>query len=248
MVPHNTQQQERDIDMKSSNIVVAIVTGFALAGEARAERLVGDRYLSGRAVIGQHSFEGPAITGPVDDAFEDSDESGYGVQVEVSQPLGGGWFTRGMGEWMTYGDDEDFNTVHLSLGLGYVADLVALDAGALYGYAIIGGEYFRADGLDEFEANPAFGGAGSGEDGDDVGFSGEAGVGATLFDRWDTSLYGKYYNFGDGSGPGFGARVSYAVNETWTLLGSWDGLWVEDAGYTVDIDTQRFTFGAAWTY
>jgi hypothetical protein len=229
-------------------MMMAVVMGCVLGGEALAERLVGDRYVSGRAVFGQHSFEGPAITGPVDDAFEDSDESGYGVQMEASQPLGGGWFTRGMAEWMTYGDDEDFNTVQLSLGLGYVVDLVPLETGAVYAYGLVGGEYFRADGLDEFEANPNFGGQGSGEDGDDVGFSGEAGIGATFLERWEASLYGKYYTFGDGSGPGFGARVNYALNETWALLGSWDGMWVEDAGYNIDIDTQRFTLGAAWTY
>lgn len=199
-------------------------------------------------MIGQHSFEGPAITGPMDDAVEDAEESGYGAQLEVSQSWGGGWFTRGMGEWITYGDNEDFHAVQLSLGLGYVADLVPLKTGALYGYGIVGGEYYRADGLDEFEANPNYGGAGTGESGDDIGFSAEAGVGATFLDRWEATLYGKYYSFGDGSGPGFGVRLSYAINEGWTLLGSWDGLWVEDAGYPVDIDTQRFTVGAAWSY
>lgn len=231
------------------NKVGVMVLGLAMAGQAFADRLVGDRYLSGRGVVGPHSFEGPAITGPVDDAFEDSDESGYGFQLEASQPLGGsGWFARGMGEWMTYGDNEDFNTVQLTLGIGYAADILPLKSGAIYAYGIVGGEYFRTDGLDEFKANPAYGGAGTGEDGDDIGFSAEAGVGTAFFERWETTLYGKYYSFGDGSGPGFGARLNYALNDAWTLLGSWDGLWVEDAGYHVDIDTQRFTLGAAWSY
>ncbi len=228
--------------------VSMMLIGVVMAGNVFADRLLGERYVSGRAVIGQHSFEGPAITGPVDDAFEDTDENGYGLQVEASQPLGSGWFARGMGEWMTYGDSEDFNTVQLSIGLGYAADLVPLETGAVYAYGVAGGEYFRTDGLDEFEANPSYGGAGTGEDGDDVGFSAEAGLGATFLDRWEATLYGKYYSFGDGSGPGFGARVSYALNDAWTLLGSWDGLWVEDAGYNIDIDTQRFTLGAAWLY
>jgi hypothetical protein len=35
------------------------------------------------------------------------------------------------------------------------------------------------------------------------------------------------------------------LNDAWTLLGSWDGIWVEEAGYNVDIDTQHFTIGAA---
>jgi len=168
--------------------------------------------------------------------------------LEALQPFGGGWFARGTGEWMTYGDEESFDTVQLSLGVGYVADLLPLESGSIYAYGVAGGEYFRTDGLDEFEANPKYGGAGTGEDGDDAGFSAEAGLGATFADRWDSTLYGKYYNFGDGSGPGFGVRVSYTWNEAWTLLGSWDGLWVEEAGYNLDIDTQRFTLGAAWTY
>lgn len=234
--------------MSNAKIMTVMMMGLALAEQAFTEKLVGDRYLSGRAVIGQHSFEGPAITGPIDDAVEDAEESGYGVQSEASQPLGDGWFLRGMGEWMTYGDDDDFNTVQLSLGLGYVFDLLPLETGSVYGYGIAGGEYFRTDGLDEFEANPTYGGAGTGENGDDFGFSAEVGLGASFLSRWETSLYGKYYSFGDGSGPGFGARVSYALNDAWTLLGSWDGIWVEDAGYNIDIDTQRFTLGAAWLY
>lgn len=229
-------------------ITSTIIMGLVFAGQAIAERLVGDRYLSGRAVIGQHSFEGPAITGPTDDQFEDAEDGGYGFQLEASQPLRGGWFARGTGEWMTYGDNEDFNTLQLSLGLGYVADLFQIKTGAIYGYGIVGGEYYRTDGLEEFEANPAYGGAGTGQGGDDFGFSAEAGVGATLFERWETTLYGKYHSFGGGSGPGFGARIDYALNDVWTLLGSWDGIWVEDAGYNLDIDTQRFTLGAAWTY
>jgi hypothetical protein len=237
-----------EMTMKDMKKVGVMALGLAMAGQAFADRLVGDRYISGRGVAGQHSFEGPAITGPTDDAFEDSDEGGYGFQLEASQPLGDRWFARGLGEWMTYGDDEDFNTVQLSLGIGYVADMFRLESGAIYAYGIAGAEYFRTDGLEEFEANPAYGGAGTGEDGDDIGFSAEAGVGATFLDRWGTMLYGKYYSFGDGSGPGFGARVSYAISNAWNLLGSWDGIWVEDAGYNVDIDTQRFTLGAAWLY
>lgn len=219
-----------------------------IAGQAVADRLVGDRYFSGRAVIGQHSFEGPAITGPTDDEFEDSEESGYGFQLEASQPLWGDWFTRGTGEWMAYGDNEDFNAIQLSLGVGYAADVLSLKNGAIYGYGLVGGEYYRTEGLDEFEANPKYGGAGTGEDGDDFGFSAEIGLGAALFERWEATVYGKYYSFSDGSGPGFGARVNYALNKSWTLLGSWDGIWVEDAGYNLDIDTQRFTLGTAWTY
>jgi hypothetical protein len=242
------KKKKRKTTMSKTNIMAVAMMGLVLAEQAFAERLVGDRYLSGRAVIGQHSFEGPAITGPIDDAVEDVEESGYGVQLEASQPLGEGWFARGIGEWMSYGDDESFNALQLSLGLGYVADLLPLETGTVYGYGIVGGEYYRADGLEEFEANPIYGGAGTGEDGDDFGFSAEAGLGATFLDRWETTLYGKYYSFGDGSGPGFGVRVNYALNDAWTLLGSWDGLWVEDAGYNIDIDTQRFTLGVAWMY
>jgi hypothetical protein len=234
--------------MSCLKIVAAVMTGVLLAGQAMAGRLVGDSYVSGRAVAGQHSFEGPAITGPVDDAFEDAEESGYGAQLEASQAFGDGWFAKGTGGWMTYGDDESFDTIQLSLGVGYVADLFETETGAIYGYGIVGGEYYRTDGLDEFEANPKYGGAGTGEDGDDFGFSAEAGLGATFAERWDTTLYAKYYNFGDGSGPGFGARLGYELNDAWTLLGSWDGIWVEDAGYNVDIDTQHFTLGAAYKY
>ncbi len=234
--------------MRDAKKVVVMMIGLVLAEQVVGERLIGERYVSGRAVIGQHSFEGPAITGPVDDAVGDAEESGYGVQLEASHPLGSGWFLRGMGEWMAYGNDEGFNTVHMSIGVGYVADLMSLKTGAIYGYGLAGGEYFRADGLEEFETNPNYGGAGTGENGDDYGFSAEAGIGTMFLERWEAALYGKYYNFGDGSGPGFGARVGYVLSDAWTLLGSWDGIWVEDAGYNIDIDTQRFTFGAAWSH
>lgn len=226
-----------------------LLLGLAMAGPASAQKLVGDRYVSGRVVAGSHSFEGPAITGPIDDAFEDSDDAGLGFQLEASLPLGGRWFARGIGERMSYGDGgAGFSTLQLSLGLGYAADLVPLANGAIYAYGVVGGEYYRTDGLDEFRGNPAYGGAGTGEDGDDTGFSAEAGIGATFLGRWESTLYGKYYNFGDGSGPGFGARLNYAIHRQWTLVGSWDGIWVEEAGYNVDIDTQRFTLGVAWSF
>lgn len=233
---------------KTTCAVTLMGVSLFLAGQAMAERLVGNRYISGRAVFGQHSFEGPAITGPVDDAFEDTDESGYGFQLEASHPLANGWFARGIGEWMTYGDDESFETIQLSLGVGYVANWITMESAATYFYGIAGMEYYQTAGMAEFAANPKYGGAGTGQNGDDVGFSAEIGFGATILKQWDAALYGKYYNFGDGSGPGFGLRVSYALNQAWTLISSWDGLWVEDAGYQIDIDTQRFTLGAAWLF
>jgi hypothetical protein len=73
---------------------------------------------------------------------------------------------------------------------------MGLNAGVRWQFAdgIAGGAYDRTDGLEEFEANPKYGGAGTGEDGDDFGFSAEVGLGPTFAERWDTTLYAKYYN------------------------------------------------------
>lgn len=227
--------------------VMAGLAGW-LAVSAQADALMTERYVAGRVVAGQHSFEGPAITGPVDDAFEDSEENGVGFQLEANQPLGSGWFARGVVEWVTYGDDKDFDALQLSAGLGYGRTLAEFEGAVVHGYLIGGAEYYGVSGLDEFRGAPEYGGAGTGEDGDDIGVSLEGGVSATFAGDWEVGLYSKYFSFGDGSGPGFGARVSYALSPSWRLLGSWDGIWVEDAGYTVDIDTQRFTLGTAYTF
>lgn len=226
---------------KKLQILGAMIALLCAAAGVSAENLMEKTYVSLRGVVGQTSLEGPAITGDLEPDEEAAD--GYGLQLEGSKALGDGLFVRGMGEFMQY--DNDFTFQRVSLGLGYTRNLVVGDAGTVYAYAIGGLEYARSDGLEEYKGNPDFGGQGTGEDGDDVGFSVEGGIGTTFGGAWDANLYAKYYNFGEGDGPGFGVRVNYTLSEAWALLASWDGIWVEEGGYNIDLDTQRFTFGAA---
>ncbi len=65
--------------------VVVMVLAFVMADLAIAERQVAKRNLSGRAVIGQHSFEGPAITGLMDDA-------GFNIDIDTQRfTFGAAW-------------------------------------------------------------------------------------------------------------------------------------------------------------
>ncbi|MGA1193486.1 MAG: hypothetical protein ACO3ZG_03785 [Kiritimatiellia bacterium] len=235
---------------KKMMMALLLVPAFGHALFA-AESLMEQRYVSARIVAGETSLDGPAVTGPesVGEIEGEDSESGVGLQLETGMPLGDkGLFVNGLVEWVDYGDDPGFNMTRASLGVGLLHRLNQNEGTAYYVYAIGGIEYARSSGLDEYGNNPTFGGLGDGKSGDDVGIGLEGGVGVLFGGKWESNLYAKYYEFFDGAGPGFGARVFYALSDDWRLVGSWDGLWVEDAGYNIDLDTQRFTIGAAWTY
>jgi hypothetical protein len=251
-------QHDQRITMKGTtmnlNLRLLTLIAFGAAGAAAAQSpsttLMESRYLAARVVAGETSLDGPAVTGPesVGEIDGEDSESGVGLQLETGYALDHGLFLRGLVEWVGYGDDPSFDMARASLGLGLRHDLGRLAGADWYAYGILSAEYARSSGLSEYGNNPTFGGLGDGKSGDDVGLGLEGGVAARFAARWEASLYAKYYEFFDGAGPGFGARVEYALTDAWRLQGSWDGLWVEDAGYNIDLDTQRFTFGAAYRY
>lgn len=215
-----------------------------------AESWMTKRFFSVRLVAGETSLDGPAVTGPesVGEIDGEDSESGVGPQLEFGLPLGGGVFVNGLAEWVAYGDDPGFDMSRASLGIGMLRALTEGEGSSYYAYAIAGAEFARSSGLDEYGKNPTYGGLGDGKSGEDVGLGIEGGLGALWGSRWEGNLYAKYYEFFDGAGPGFGTRLAYALSDELRLVGSWDGLWVEDAGYNIDIDTQRFTLGAAFAY
>ena len=232
-------------------MTTALLISFGLGQTLfAAESLFTKPFVSARIVAGETSLDGPAVTGPesVGEIDGEDSESGVGPQLEFGLPLGGGLFLNGLAEWISYGDDPGFDMARASLGLGIYHALTEGEKSSYYVYAIAGAEYARSSGLTEYGNNPTYGGQGVGKSGDDVGIGLEGGVGALFGANWEANLYSKYFEFFDGAGPGFGARIAYTLNDQWRLLGSWDGLWVEDAGYNIDIDTQRFTLGAAFTY
>lgn len=234
-----------------TTITAALLISAGLGHELEAaESLLTKPFVSGRIVAGQTSLDGPAVTGPeeVGEIEGEESESGVGPQLEFGLPLGGGLFVNGLAEWISYGNDPGFDMSRASLGLGIHHALTEGENVSYYVYGIAGAEYARSSGLSEYKNNPTYGGLGDGKSGDDVGIGIEGGIGALFGANWEANLYSKYYEFFDGAGPGFGTRIAYTLNDQWRLLGSWDGLWVEDAGYNIDIDTQRFTLGAAYTY
>lgn len=218
---------------------LAWLAGGAVA--APGTELASQRYVAIRGTSGEIDLEGPGVNGP--DGSAEKGVDGAGVQFEGNWPLGDRVFARVWFDWTEY--DRDLSFQQASAGIGYRRPLVRREGWGLSGYGIVAGEYARSDGVDSFQDDPVFAGRGTGESGDDFGFSAEGGAGVTWGQRWEGVLYAKYLTFGDGDGPGFGARLHYAVRPDWTVLAGWDGLWVEDAGYQIDLTPTRFTLGVA---
>lgn len=208
---------------------------------AGAAELMESRNAAFRLALGQMNLEGPAVTGTGDAGGEDVD--GYGIQVQALQPIRGNAFGTAALDWSVY--DDEFQFFQTTLGLGYRQPVIERTDWGVSLYGVLGIEYARSEGLGEYRNDAKFGGQGTGEDGDDIGGSVEGGANLTFARAWETALYAKYFNFGDGDGPGFGARLNYTINEDWTAVSSWEGIWVEDAGFNIDIATQKFTLGLA---
>lgn len=232
------------IKIQTVTLLSLLTLCFASAAETTSPH---PNNLATRVVIGQSRLEGPAITGPKnkDASLGEESETGAGLQLEVERHLTPALFLKGQAEWMRYGNDPGFDFTRLSLGLGGRRDLGLFLGLRWQVHGILSLEYARSGGLSGFAGNPDFGGLGTGKSGDDTGFGVEGGLLGRLSSDWSFLLFGKYHDFGNGSGPGFGFRAEYTLTESWDLQAGWEGLWVEDAGYQIDIDTQRFTFSVS---
>ncbi len=87
--------------------------------------------------------------------------------------------------------------------------------------------------------DPSFDGP---DGGDDVGATAEIGLSLGFRPETRVDLFGKYLTYGDG-GVSFGVRVSHDLNETFTLTGGLDAVWVKGADTQIDVDFHRWSFG-----
>jgi hypothetical protein len=131
--------------------------------------------------------------------------------------------------------DGDAGLVHVNASIGTIRALATWDTWNLDGYAQAGVEYVRTSDLGSIAD---FIGADSG---DDVGATVEVGLSLGFSPETRADLFAKYLALGDG-GVSFGLRVSHDLNETWTLTGGLDAVWVEDVAQ-IDLDSQRFSLG-----
>jgi hypothetical protein len=219
----------------SKTLLLAGLSFFLQAQAAENEAAV-------RIYGGQISLEGPAITGP-DTDMEGGDGDGYGIQLQYTRDLPHRYFATAQLDWAAW--DDNFQMYHVTAGVGKSFPLYAGESFSLGAYLLLSAEYVSVRGLEEYGGNPDFGGQGTGEDGDDLGFGAETGLTVVTPTGWGGSLFAKYYNFGEGDGPSFGLRVEKELSEDWTVQGSWEGIWVEQSGYTIDLDNQKIMLGVA---
>lgn len=195
-----------------------------------------------RPYVGQLNLEGPAVTGPGDD-IEGEDVDGFGIEIEYKRTLPKNTFGLVRMDWASW--DSEFNMIHVSAGVGKPVTLRLADAYTIGTYLLLTAEFVSTDGLDTYEADPAYGGLGTGEDGDDLGVGIETGLTVDTRAGWSGDLYAKYYNFGEGDGPAFGLRIRKEINDRWSAHLSWDGTWVEEAGFNIDLAHQKIKFGVS---
>ncbi len=189
---------------------------------------------------GSFSLEGPAVTSKPDGGEQDVDM--IGLRAEGHVLLSNAWYARSVADLSRL--DEDAGLVQANAGVGTIRSLMESDAWKLDGYLQASVEYARSSGLSQYKTDPDFDGTGSGRSGDDVGASAETGLSLGFREDSRVDLFAKYINFGDGDGPSFGVRASHDLDETWSLTGGWDGVWVEDDGIQIDVAFRRFSIGA----
>ncbi len=183
---------------------------------------------------GSFELDGPAGTEAPDGGEEDFDM--YGLRVEGHKLLSDVWYVRGVADLSRL--DGDAGLVQVNASIGTIRALKTWNTWNLDGYAQAGVEYVRTSDLDRLVTGPDFNGRGSG---DEVGATVEVGLSLGFRPETRMDLFAKYLALGDG-GVSFGVRVSHDLNETWTLTGGLDAVWVEDVTQ-IDLDSQRFSLG-----
>jgi hypothetical protein len=187
---------------------------------------------------GSFGLEGPAVTEAPDGGEEDVDM--VGLRAEGHVLLSNAWYVRGVADFSRL--DGDAGLFQVNASVGTIRPLAARDPWKLDGYLQAGLEYVRTSDLDSLVTDPDFDGTGSGDSGDEVGPTVEMGVSLAFRSHSRVDLFAKYLALGDG-GVSFGVRVSHDFNETWTVTGGLDAVWVEDVGTQVDLDFQRLGLG-----
>ena len=183
---------------------------------------------------GSFELDGPAGSEAPDGGEEDLDL--YGLRVEGHKLFGDVWYARGVADLSRL--DGDAGLVQANASIGTIRALATWDTWNLDGYVQAGVEYVRSSDLDSLVTDPGFDGSGGG---DDVGATVEVGLSLGFRPETRVDLFAKYLALGDG-GVSFGLRVSHDLNETWTLTGGLDAVWVEDVAQ-IDLDSQRFSLG-----
>lgn len=240
MFPGITKPPKRKHDMKTS-VRITLPLLFVISGLAAPAAHPWRQDHAGLSLhAGSFSLEGPAVTAKPDGGGQDVDM--LGLRAEGHVLLSDAWYARGVADLSRL--DEDAGLVQANASVGTMRSLVESDAWNLDGYLQAGVEYARSSGLSQYKTDPDFDGTGSGRSGDDVGASAETGLSLGFRQDSRVDLFAKYINFGDGDGPSFGVRASHDLDETWTVTGGWDGVWVEDDGIQIDVAFRRFNVGA----
>ena len=230
----------RKHNMKSPSPTVLLLLSLTVSLASRAGHPWRHDHMGLSLHAGSFSLEGPAVTAKPDGGGQDVDM--LGLRAEGHVLLSEAWYARGGIDLSRL--DEDAGLVQASASVGTVRSLLESDAWNLDGYLQAGVEYARSSGLNQYKTDADFDGTGSGRSGDDVGASAETGLSLGFREDSRVDLFAKYINFGDGDGPSFGVRASHELDETWTLTGGWDGVWVEDDGIQIDVAFRRFSVGA----
>jgi len=211
----------------STTVALALATAPALATPWEGAS-VGAAFSGG-----WNNLEGPAITGT--DDREGDDEAGFGFKLFGNYGLGDHFFARSSYDLTVY--DGDLSLHEFAVGAG--ASLPLYESGDLGFYAAIipSLEVAATDGTSKL-AGPD----GSGKDGSDVGgsFAGRADV---EWRRFGAHISAAYVTFGQGDGPAYTLGFRYALTDHWSARLDWEGKWVEDAGYNIDLAYQRYMLG-----
>jgi len=219
--------------MKHTTPLALLVLTLAAATTALADHPWRHNHLGLSLHTGSFELDGPAGSEAPDGGEEDLDM--YGLRVDGHMLLGEVWYTRGVADLSRL--DGDAGLVQVNASIGTMRALKSWDTWNLDGYIQAGVEYVRTSDLDSLVTDPGFDGTG----GDDVGATVEVGLSLGFRPETRADLFAKYLALGDG-GVSFGLRVSHDLNETWTLTGGLDAVWVEDVAQ-IDLDSQRFSLG-----
>ncbi|MBE2215443.1 MAG: hypothetical protein IAE82_16330 [Opitutaceae bacterium] len=220
--------------MKTTTPIAVLLLTLAGATAAYAEHPWRSDHLGFSLHTGSFELDGPPGSEGPDGGEEDLDM--FGLRAEGHVLLGDVWYARGVADLSRL--DDDAGLMQASVSIGTIRALATWDTWNLDGYAQAGVEYVRSSDLDSIVTDPVFGGSGSD---DEVGASVEVGLSLGFRPETRVDLFAKYLALGDG-GVSFGLRLSHDLNETWTLIGGLDAVWVEDVTQ-IDLDSQRFSIG-----
>lgn len=220
--------------MKTTTPIAFLILTLAGGTAARADHPWRHDHLGFSLHTGSFELDGPTGSEAPDGGEEDYDL--YGLRIEGHKLWGDVWYLRGVADLSRV--DDDAGLMHVNASVGTIRTLKTWDSWNLDGYVQAGVEYVRSSDLDTLVTDPDFDGSGSS---DEIGATAEAGLSLGFRPETRVDLFAKYLAVGDG-GVSFGLRVSHDLNETWTLTGGLDAVWVEDATQ-IDLDSQRFSLG-----